>query len=67
MQVILSKRQREVMRLLEKGKTLKEISAALGISVNTVKGHGKALRRKCGDAPCARAAIYQFYHPYARL
>lgn len=62
----LSLRQKQVFKLLEEGQTIKEIADTLGISVNTVKGHGKMLRKKCGDAPNARTAMYNFHHPRSR-
>lgn len=43
----LSKREKEVARLLAKGKTYKEISAALFISMPTVKTHASNIYKKC--------------------
>jgi DNA-binding NarL/FixJ family response regulator len=41
----LSPRQREVLRLIAEGKRMKEIAAALGISVRTVEDHKYQLMR----------------------
>jgi DNA-binding NarL/FixJ family response regulator len=63
----LSPRQGEVFQLLEAGFLLKEIADYLGLSVNTVKKHGTAIRRKCGNAHNARTAIHNFYQPRQRV
>jgi len=42
----LSKREIEVLKLMAKGKSNKEIASALFISVGTVKSHGKAIFAK---------------------
>ncbi len=44
----LSAREREVFRLLQTRKTMQEIAAELGLSVNTVKTHQRAIYRKLG-------------------
>lgn len=44
----LSPREREVARLLAKGQSNKELAAALGISLGTVKDHVHAVLRKSG-------------------
>src|SRR5579875_1800700 len=44
----LTERQRQVLRLLAKGASNRDIALALRISVNGVKGHLKALWRKLG-------------------
>ena len=44
----LTARERQVLRLLERGSTDREIAAALGISVKTVEKHVSAILRKNG-------------------
>jgi DNA-binding NarL/FixJ family response regulator len=44
--VILTARQREVVRLLAEGKTNKEVALALGISVKTAETHRNNIMRK---------------------
>lgn len=43
---LLSKRQREVLRLMAAGETNQEIGSTLGLSAHTVKGHTCALYRR---------------------
>jgi two-component system response regulator NreC len=44
----LSRRERQVMRLIAEGKTSKEIAVALELGVETVRGYRKSLMRKLG-------------------
>ena len=44
----LSDREQEIYRLLQQGKTRKEIASELGITVNTVRTHTKNIYRKTG-------------------
>ena len=44
----LTARERQVLRLLERGSTDRKIAAALGISVKTVEKHVSAILRKSG-------------------
>ncbi len=43
---IVTKREREVLNCLKRGKTNADIAIVLGISENTVKFHMKAIMRK---------------------
>lgn len=52
----LSAREQEVLRLLSRGATNKEIAAALDISENTVKAHLKSILRKLGVTNRVEAA-----------
>ena len=45
---ILTEREKEIVRLLEKGMASKEIADALGNSVNTVNAHRSNMMRKLG-------------------
>jgi DNA-binding NarL/FixJ family response regulator len=46
--VAFTDREREVLRLLERGSTDREIAAALTISVKTVEKHVGSILRKLG-------------------
>jgi DNA-binding NarL/FixJ family response regulator len=48
--LVLTERQRQVARGIERGLTNNEIGAELGISPRTVKAHSDALRQKLGVA-----------------
>jgi len=52
----LSAREQEVLRLLSRGATNKEIASALDISENTVKAHLKSILRKLGVTNRVEAA-----------
>src|SRR5579875_1423220 len=54
----LTERQRQVLRLLAKGASNRDIALALRISVNGVKGHLKALWRKLGVGSRLEAATW---------
>jgi DNA-binding CsgD family transcriptional regulator len=56
MQVHLTKREVEVLRLLARGCTQAEAGAALGVSPNTVQTHLKSAYRKL-DAHTALGAV----------
>jgi len=45
---VLTEREKEIVRLLEKGMASKEIADALGNSVNTVNAHRSNMMRKLG-------------------
>ena len=45
---VLSERQRQVARALERGLSTEEIAAELGIAVRTVTAHCDSLRRTLG-------------------
>jgi DNA-binding NarL/FixJ family response regulator len=57
---VLTPREREVFQLLALGKANKEVAAALGLSLGTVKKHRENLQRKLdchSAAELARLAI----------
>ena len=54
---LLTKRQREVLDLITRGKSNKEIGRALGLGEGTVKVHVAALLRSLGVANRAAAAV----------
>jgi len=54
----LSHRELEVLLLIDKGLTDKEISSALNIEVNTTKNHVKSILQKLGVGNRRKAAIY---------
>ena len=58
----LSTREEEVLRLLSRGATNKEIAAALDISENTVKAHLKSILRKLGVGNRVEAAGWALRH-----
>jgi GAF domain-containing protein len=45
----LTRREREIVRLLAADRTGPEIAAALGLSVHTVRHHIERLKRRCGQ------------------
>jgi DNA-binding NarL/FixJ family response regulator len=53
---VLTPRQEEILRLLAKGKTMREISREIGISVATVKSHARTLYWKLNARNQAEAA-----------
>ena len=55
-QVWVTRREREVMRLVAGGRTTAEIARRLGITVNTVESHVRSVRTKLG-APTRTAAV----------
>lgn len=59
---ILSRREREVLRLLSEGKGNKEIGAILFISHRTVEKHKASLKRKLGCETTVELAVYCFKH-----
>lgn len=58
----LSAREQEVLRLLSRGATNKEIAASLEISENTVKAHLKSVLRKLGVSNRVEAAGWALRH-----
>ncbi len=58
----LSSREQEVLRLLSRGATNKEIAVALEISENTVKAHLKSVLRKLGVSNRVEAAGWALRH-----
>ena len=63
----LSARELEVLQLLTKGRSNKEISAALFVSEDTVKAHLKTLFVKLGVKDRTEAAIYAVRHGIVHL
>ena len=53
----LTARQREVLALLRQGCTTREIAAALGVAVPTIKSHLRALYRQLGASNRVEAVI----------
>jgi len=54
---ILTTRQLAVLRLLESGRTTKQIAEELGISAHTVRHHVQAILKRL-DAPSRLAALH---------
>jgi DNA-binding CsgD family transcriptional regulator len=54
----LSRREKEVLRLLATGQANKEVASALGISTETVSTHRRNLKRKLGAATLADLGRY---------
>ncbi|OZI30523.1 helix-turn-helix transcriptional regulator [Bordetella genomosp. 10] len=54
---VLTPRQEEILRLLAKGRTMREISKEIGISVATVKSHARTLYWKLNARNQAEAAF----------
>jgi DNA-binding NarL/FixJ family response regulator len=63
----LSKREMEVLSLVTRGLSNKEIAASLGISHQTVKNHVTAILRKLGVEDRTQAAIYALRRGWVRL
>ena len=55
---VLSDREREVVQLLSKGKSNKQVATALGISVKTVESHRAAVMRKLEIGSLAELVRY---------
>ncbi len=62
----LSPREQEVLELLTKGATNKEIAASLGVSTNTVKNHLKNILEKLHLENRVQAAAYALREGLAR-
>jgi len=52
---MLTRRQAEVLGLLARGLTFLEVAVLLGLSVQTVKDHGKHARKRLGARNTAHA------------
>lgn len=55
---LLTKREREILRLLGLGKTSKEISALLAISITTIASHRRSICRKLAVHSTAELVRY---------
>jgi len=58
----LSPRELEVLNLMAKGNSNKEIAKAMGISSLTVQGHVSFILRKLGVSDRTRAVVYGLHH-----
>lgn len=63
----LSSREMEVLTLVTRGMSNKEIALVLGISHQTVKNHVTAILRKLGVEDRTQATIYALRHGWVRL
>jgi len=63
----LSPREREVLELIVKGRSNKEIGCALGVAENTVKNHVKVILDKLGVADRTQAATTAIQRGIVRL
>jgi two-component system NarL family response regulator len=63
----ITPREIEVLKLIMKGNSNKEIGAALSITEDTVKGHLKALYGKLGVSDRTQAVIYALQHGIMHL
>jgi DNA-binding NarL/FixJ family response regulator len=63
----LTRREQEILLLVAEGYTNKEIAAALGLSVDTVRTHVSHILSKLGLANRAAAATYAACQGWIRL
>lgn len=63
----LTPRETEVLRLIARGLSNKEIGAELGLGVRTIETHRENLIRKTGLATVAELTRYAVTHGYAEL
>jgi len=61
-QVVLTPRQRDVLRLLADGKRMKEIAAVLGLSTRTVETHKYEMMQALGVGSTAELVRYAIKH-----
>src|SRR5262245_56447713 len=61
----LTVRQREVLRLIAEGRTMKEIGAALGLSTRTVEGHKYQMMQALGVETTAELIRHALEHGLA--
>lgn len=58
----LTRRQREILRLLAQGETVKEVAHEMRLSVKTVNAHRLNIRRKLGIGNMAELIFYALRH-----
>jgi DNA-binding NarL/FixJ family response regulator len=63
----LTERERDVLRLLARGRSNREIAAGLHLTEGTVKGYVSVILGKLGVADRTRAALYALKHGLATL
>lgn len=63
-EIKLTRRELEVMRLICKGYSQKEIGNELGISPRTVETHKESIQEKIGERSTVRIAIFAVQHGY---
>jgi two-component system NarL family response regulator len=63
----LSAREREVLELIVRGRSNKEIGQSLGVAENTVKNHVKVILEKLGVADRTQAATLALHRGMVRL
>jgi DNA-binding NarL/FixJ family response regulator len=63
----LSDREVEVLRLVARGRSKREVADALTVSVNTVDTHVRHVYEKIGVASRAGAAIFAMEHDLLRI
>lgn len=61
----LTGRQREVLRMIADGRTMKEIGAALGLSTRTVEGHKYQMMQVLGIQTTAELIRHAVHHGLA--
>jgi DNA-binding NarL/FixJ family response regulator len=60
----LTPRERDVLRLIVRGQSNKEIAATLRVTESTVKGHVSVIFSKLGVADRTQAALYAVKHGF---
>lgn len=63
----LSRREREVLKLIAEGATSKEVAARLGISPKTAQAHRDKLKEKLGARSTAAMVRYAIKHKLVRI